>query len=251
MRKLLLCFALLTHLTISAQTLVPPFKKVAIISLIGDQFSISVSRQKVGTHLDINEREVVPFQNPVFDHTALLAATQAASKLMSGVGFLPLSVPKADSSLDPNLMLQDKTKPIDGAALEALQKMGFDHLLAITKNTARVNMQFVNGTIGSGNLKGLGFYIDNFTYTRRGDTGNSAQGFVAPYAYVKLTLVSLGDGAIVREEIVTASRVRSATENKESLGAWDAISPAEKVDMLNSLIRTGISASMPRLLTGK
>lgn len=251
MRKLLLILALLMHLAVSAQQATPPLKKVAIISLVGDQLSVDNYRERVGTRIDTNAREVIALQGPVFDHTALVATAQAASKLMSRVSFLPLSVPKSGSLLDPNLLLQDKTKSFDGAALEALKKEGFDHLLAVTKHSARANMRFANGDTGSGNLQGLGFYVDNFVRTRHGNTGNYAQGFVAPYAYLKITLVNLGDGAVVGEEIVTVSRIRSATENKEGLGAWDAISPAEKVEMLNWLIRTGISESIPRLLAGK
>ncbi len=259
MRKLLqalalaltLALTLLVHLGASAQQAAPPVKKVAILSLIGDQLSVDNYRERVGSSLDVNDRTVMPVNDPVFDHAALLAAAEAASKLVPGASFLPLSVPKAGSALDPNLLLQGKSKLIASPVVDALHQQGFDHLLTVTKNSARANMKFSNKDTGSGYLQGLGFYIDNFFYTRNGNTGSFARGYIAPYAYLKLTLIRLGDGAIVGEEILTVTKIRSATGNKEGLGAWDAIDPAEKAEMLKSLINTGISAAVPQLLQGK
>ena len=250
MRIVLLTLALLAHLAVNAQSLPPSLKKVAVISLIGDQLSLDVYRQRAGVSLDTNAREVIALQDPVFDHIALLAAVDHGAKLVPKALFLPLSVPKAGSLLDPNLLLLDRAVPIPGTITDALQKQGFDHLLAITKHSARAQVLFSNGGTPGGTLKGLGFYVDNSLWTREADSANSAQGFIAPYAYLKLTLVDLSTGYTVREEFLTSSRAQSAVRNKEGLGAWDALNPKEKADMLNGLIRAGISAALSKLLQG-
>jgi hypothetical protein len=248
MRIILLTLALLAPLAVNAQSPASPLKKVAIISLIGDQLSVDVYRRRVGTSLDTNAREVVALQDPVFDHTALFAAADTGAKLLPNVTFLPLAVPKTGSSLDPNLLLLDKAKPIPGTTADALQKLGFDHLLAVTKHSARTQMRFAYGEQGSGQLRGLGFYVDNTLWTRAETTGTYAPGYIAPYAYLKLTLVDLSTASVVREETVTVSSPRSATQNKDATGAWDALNPKEKADMLIGLIQGGISVALPRLL---
>ena len=249
MRDILLALALLVHLTLSAQPVTSPVKKVAIISLIGDELSVDVYRNRVGTSLDTNAREVVALQNPVFDHTALFAAADAATKLMPHVTFLPLAVPKAGGLLDPNLLIPDNTNLMVRDTSEALKQQGFDHVLAISKHTARARMRAQDGSLGAGYVRGLGFYVDNFKWTRRLDTGQYGEGFIAPYAYLKLSLIDLSTRAVVREEILTASVVQSAARNNEGLGAWDAMSPTAKTDMLRGFIQSGVSAVTTTLLT--
>jgi hypothetical protein len=251
MHIILLTLALLAPLAVKAQSLASPLKKVAIISLIGDQLSVDVYRRRAGSNLDINDREVVPLNDPVFDHTALFAVADAGAKLIPTAAFLPLAVPKAGSLLDPNFLLLDKSQPIAGSIADTLQKQGFDHLLVVTKHSASAQLRFADGNGGSGQLKGLGFYVDNTVRTRQGTTGAWVPGFIAPYAYLKLTLIDLGRGSIIKEETATASKVRSAAENKDATGAWDALSPTDKADMLRELIEKGISTALPKLLQGK
>lgn len=249
MRTVLLAIALSANLGASAQSPAPPFKKVAIISLVGDQLSVDIFRARLSGALDNNAREVQPLQDAVFDHTALFAVADAGAKLLPSSSFLPLTVPKAGDLLDPNLLLRDKTQPIAGSVTDALKKQGFDHLIAVTKHSAATQIRFSHGNVSTtGQLRGLGFYVDHATWTRPNDTGAYAQGFIAPYAYLKLSLVDLSTGSVVKEQAITASSPQSAAQNKDATGAWDTLSAKEKADLLRELIRVGITKAVPPLL---
>src|ERR1035437_9471532 len=81
----------------NAQSLESSFKKVAIISLIGDVMTIDTYRRRVGTLVDSNYQEIVPLPKPVFDHAALGASEAALAKLIPATSIASLMVPTPGS----------------------------------------------------------------------------------------------------------------------------------------------------------
>jgi hypothetical protein len=248
MRTLLITLCLFGCALAQAQWTPMALKKVAIVSLVGDEMAVDVYRRRVGTSIDSNDREVVPIDSPIFDHAALLAAAQAAGRAQPAASFAPLSVPKPGSAFDPNTLFDDKGTLVGRAAVDVLRQQGFDHLLTVSKFRGQARMQLMHQTIGSGYVQGLGFYVDNFLQTQRTDTGEIGRGFIAPYAYLMLRLVDLNTGAVVRSSTVTASAAQSAARNKDGVGAWGALTSGEKIGMLRGLIQEHVADEVAALL---
>lgn len=250
-RHTLLCIALLGSAMAGAwaqQPAPPVLKKVAIVSLIGDEIAVDQYRQRVGTRIDFNEREVSPFNNPLYDHAALLAAAGTASKRFAGAQFLPLAVPKAGTALDPNTFATESGFTMSGAVLDALGQQGFDHLIAIAKLRAPARMQLFGLNVGAGHVRGLGFYVDQYLATQQLETGEQGQGFIAPYAYVSLTLVDVKAGAVVRTVPVTGSAAQSSARSRDGAGAWGALTAPEKVNLLRAVVQHHVAEGTLRLL---
>lgn len=117
----------------------------------------------------------------------------------------------------------------------------------ITKQRAQARLKFASSSVGSGYLEGIGFYIDNSLNTIRVDTQEKSRGMIAPYVYIKLALVDLASLQQIREQVINDSTTRSAAGHAEALDAWGAVTPEEKVSLLQELIRENVSAAIPLL----
>lgn len=235
----------------NAQPVDASFKKVAVISLIGDKMTIDTYRRRVGTGVDTNHQYIVSLPTPVFDHAALAAAESALAKLLPAASIAPLVVPAAGSDSDPARVLADGKVSPSNPLITALRKNGYTHLLAIIKHRAPARLQLVGEATGNGYLKGLGFYIDNDLRTHDSSTGERGQGFVAPYVYIRLVLLDLTSLEIRGEQTITASTTRTAGRNKTGFDPWGAMTADEKVSVLKSLIQERIAAGVPELFRSK
>lgn len=235
----------------SAQSAESPYKKVAITSLIGDVITVDVYRKRVGTMIDSNQQEKLPVSTPVFDEAAMKAASDAVNKALPSTSVATLAVAEAGSDLDPAQFLIDGRIAASHRLVVALRDGGFTHLLVIAKHRAPARLKLVDASVGSGHLQGLGFYVDNVYKTRRSDTLETGTGFVAPYVYIKLSLVDLTSMQQTREQVITEGIVRSAARNKEGFDAWGALTPEEKVSWLQRIIRTNVSEATPLLFNGQ
>jgi hypothetical protein len=94
----------------------------------------------------------------------------------------------------------------------------------------------------------LGFYVDDSTVTNVGGAGGSARGFMAPYAYFRVSLVDLASGKLVIEERLTVSQAQSAQQLEKGSDPWEVLTPAQKIEMLRRLIEEGVKRAVPLLL---
>jgi hypothetical protein len=234
-----------------AQGTGPATAKVAILSLIGDVMNIDIYRLRVGTSIDANDKTVVPISSPVFDYTAITAAADAVARVVPGASVVTLAVPAPGSASDPARIVVDGAVSPTNSLVSALQRESFTHLLAITRYRGPARLQLADMKVGKGQLQGIGFYVDNYLETQRTDTKESGTGFIAPYVYVRLSLINLQNLQVTNDKTVTASAARSAAANKTGFGAWGALSTEEKVSLLNVLIQESVSAAVPSLFAVK
>lgn len=234
-----------------AQSPLPALRAVsglAVLSLVGDQMSVDIYRDRTGTNLDTNRTTAYPFDDPVFDHMALLAASEAVRRELPAAKVVTLGVPKAGSTFDPNRIVAEKDALATHPVIEALRGQGYTHLLAISKLRAPARMDFVGQTIGSGQVQGLGFYVDPFlAMVRRQDTGETSVGFIAPYAYLRLSLVETASGRVLSERPITANVVTTMA-GTPAMTLWEAMTPSQKVQALRALIDRSIRSAVPGML---
>ena len=94
----------------------------------------------------------------------------------------------------------------------------------------------------------MGFYIDSEQSVKDVTTREVSQGFLAPYAYLRLSLVDLSTGAVLAERNINASATVGTVGLKNSVNPWEALSPAEKIELLNQLLAKELAATLPLVL---
>ena len=98
-------------------------------------------------------------------------------------------------------------------------------------------------------MEGLAFYIDRTYRTQRADNGEIDIGFLAPYAYLNVSIVEAPTLRVITGLPVRASSVRSPVRNKETvLNPWEALSSAEKVQLLRDMVRREVSTAVAKAI---
>jgi hypothetical protein len=219
-----------------------------VVSLVGDQINVVNYQPTTGSSLDHNLHKSILVKDTVFDRDVLLAADEALKRHDAGarVRLLVSSTPglfeHQDRFFDGSRVALPKE--IDSAARAG----GATHLLLVTKYRAEAAVQFTNEKAGSGKLEGLGFYVDQVKETIRTDTGEVGRGFLAGFVYIKVALVDLNTSIVVREQPITATAALSAANSKAGGDPWDALSPAEKLDMLHGMIKQELARVVPQII---
>src|SRR5207253_2091864 len=131
---------------------------------------------------------------------------------------------------------------------EPAQSQNATHLILITKHRGDALLRLATSYVGSGKIEGVGFYLDAGLVTRRSDTHARGNGFLAPFAYIKVTLVDAKTMAVIREQTVEESTTLSTARAEGSLNPADVLTPAQKTAALQGMIRRAIARAVPSVL---
>ena len=229
--------------------------KYAVLSLIGDSMTIVTYAKAAGSHIDQNQHQSIPLADPAFDHAAATAIEDALRRISPQVPVVLLSTSSP-------ALFNDQQKLFDGSRVvltdvlgDSLRSAGATHLVLVTKHRAETRVGARSGgsgsmSLGSGYLEGLGFYIDRQLSTKRGDSGERGRGFLAPYVYVKISLIDLASSTMAREEVVTASRMISAARSADG-DPWGAMTATQKAEVLRRLIDGEMHRAIPLLIASQ
>ena len=225
----------------------PAGRTYAVVSLIGDQFGIVTRRSDVGTRLDPNERTSLPVPDAVFDRIAASAVEKALLDAKPGTPVLSASI------RDPRLFaLQEKllTESAEShdmriALRDLLAKAGATDLILVTKQRGEPSFKVVDGMLGGvGWVSGIGFYIDNRTRLYNTEHRMEGEGFLAPYAHVMVSLLDLASMRVVKSKHGFETTMALPQDKKPANHSWDAMSPKEKVDALEHVIKKAVATGM-------
>ena len=228
----------------------PPATVFAVLSLVGDQFTVVSRKDEVGSRLDQNTRRSYPIDTPVLDEYALDAAERTIGRLKPGASVLRFSI------RDPRLFeLQDKLLVDSNESRgmrEALAKLAREHqanrLLIVTKSRDDARFKIYSGSIGTGKISGLGFYLDPTTRMGRLETGEEAFGFLGPYAYVNVALVDAATMALIRSAPVRESVTSLPVHSKGAVVAWDSLTAEQKLNALERNLRSAVETGTTAVL---
>ena len=251
-RALLLGATGLAAAPLRAQTTDATSPRYAVLSIIGDQLTLVGFKWSVGSNLNQNERRVVLVAAPVLDNTSLLAVDDAIRRLH------PKAEPALLATRDPALFaLRDQALDQPGNAAESvaaikalLQKTGATRLILVAPYRSSARFPLISTFVGSGQVGGLGVYVDPVTVIQLVESGNQTAGFIAPYAYFSVSLIDTQTMTTIRRQLVTESEVIAAAEAKNAVVPWDILSNERKVEVLQRLIRRGVERAIPALLSG-
>jgi hypothetical protein len=224
---------------------IPP--SFALLSLVGDQFTVVTRGEESASRLDGNLRRSYAIDAAALDDAALDAAEAVLKRLR------PVSPVVRFSIRDPRLFaLQDRVLGDSSGLREALAKLLREQqatrLVLVTKWRDDAKFRIVSGTMGSGKISGLGFYVDPFTRMEEASTGETTFGFLGPYAYVNVTIVDAETMKPLRSAPARESEMRLPLHSQRALGAWDALTPEAKVDALVRVVRHAVETATAQAL---
>src|SRR5947209_15600422 len=112
---------------------------------------------------------------------------------------------------------------------ELVAQSGATHLILISKYRGEARVKLDAGSVGTGKLSGIGFYVDA-DYEPADPARRTGQvGFFAPFAYLRVTLLDAATRRPLREEVTTEARPYGTERSNRAAVAWDALTAAQKV----------------------
>jgi hypothetical protein len=229
-----------------------PAPVYAVLSLIGDKLNIVIAQVQTGTRIDVNQRDSIDIESPVFDNSAVNAVTTAIRKIDPKAELSAINTRSAVLFEKHRTLFAQSgdTISMPDAIRDALKAQSATHLFLITKRRDDANAQFRDGSSdGKGRLEGLGFYLDGSMQTKVSQTGANGRGFVAPYVYIDVALIDVASSRVIKKEKITVSNPVSGGAAEKDIGnPWAALSSAEKVRLVDLLVRREIERVVPELM---
>ena len=132
---------------------------------------------------------------------------------------------------------------------DLLAKAGATDLILVTKQRAEPSFKVGDGMLGGiGWVSGIGFYIDNVTGMYNSEHRMTGEGFLAPYAHVMVSLLDLASMRVVKSKQGLETTMALPQDKKPANHSWDAMSPKEKVDALEYVIKQAVATGMSGIL---
>ncbi len=227
----------------------------ALLSVIGDRLDVVVRQLQTGTRVDNNRRQPIAISEPVFDSAAVSAAGRAIRQIYPRAELAILDT-RSQVLFDKQhtlFQVNNDVMAMPDAIRDALRQQGATKFILIRKHRDDANFQFATGhSDGAGKIEGLGFYLDGTWETRNIDaiTGEvrAGRGFIAPFAYLEVMLVDFPSGKLIGKKTVAGSFQVGAGRAAQDIGEpWNALTSAEKVQLINRLIEREVSAAVQEI----
>jgi hypothetical protein len=225
--------------------------KFGVLSFLGESIEIIGSRASTGSRLSKNDHMSADIPDAGFDASAL-RSTQAALKRLAPQSEAMLFNVKAPKWIErPNELFTDGKLQVSPKLLESLRASGATHLVVLTRHRADALVQFHDWTDNvGGTAEGLGYVISRSGRVINRDTGTSQEGYIAPFAFLRLTLVNVSDATVVKQRAITATSPLTMSVTSESRDPWDTLSGEEKIRKLNEMIERELDKALPKLVEG-
>ena len=220
-----------------------------ILSMVGDHLTIVTQRRQTGSHIDVNGYQTFANPDPVLDEFASKTADAIIAKMRANAASVTIRADPAwykirDSWVDADLTgvsnliadIKGRLPPITDA-----------HLLLIAPYRDQPKLRTQEAELGSGKVSGLGFYVDTETTLYRSDTHEKSLGYLGIFSNFQLVLIDFRSGAVEGHERVVLGTTRSSARAADRT-LWNALTTAQKTQVLESLMKAGIDESLPKML---
>jgi hypothetical protein len=216
----------------------------AVMSLVGDRLTFIVSEKQLGSHLDLNQKEVVTVNDRSLDDFGSRVANAAIEKARPSASVTMLRANDPSLYALRNSWLDTEggdVKTLASIVVKFVSSSSDARLLLIAPYRAELELKSDQGYPFTGSkIAGLGFYSGS---------GNQASGesyaekqvtaaFLGVFGNFQLLLINLQTGAIEAHERVVVGETFPA----------DALSPTQKVEALRNLMKREIERAVPVML---
>jgi hypothetical protein len=230
-------------------------RRYAAMALVGDRLEVVVPQRGTGASTDRNLREIRQDGAGTFDRLALAAVQRAIERAEPGAGVTLLQLPATEYHQNPHKLIGDTQVALPGPVLDALERAGTTHLFLLTKHRADMQVRTMQGNAGIGKVQGLGFYLDpwfEFAHSEgRSRAAEGATGFLAPFVYIRVSLVDIKAGNVVREQLLTQAELMPVTTGAKSSDPWDLASNQDKLRILQRMLDAAVERAVPQLMQSR
>ena len=221
-------------------------RKYAAMSLLGDRMEIVTAHMQTGSLIDTNSRETVTLPDASIDRFVLrninriVADGNPANRVTMVVASDPSLYAAQEKMLDSDAGPDTLLSAVKAAATA----QNATHLILVTKYRHDALLRELHKSVGKGHLTGIGYYLNNGGGGRRG----RGFGFIAPYAYFRISIVDLATMKVLKEDTCLGSAVRGAGRTGEVVTPWESMNDEAKVRLLQMTIRRELDRVLPALL---
>lgn len=225
-----------------------PLATIAIYSQLGREVSVTQFQESTGGRLDNNKRQRIPVPDGALDKAVVVLAGQALRRTMPMVN--PWLVAPTDEDLFDSLQTTSDGAQVNipDDMMAALRERGASQLMLFTRFRAEASLRALFSREGTGQLEGLGFFVDTHTPTKNVETKRVGMGYLAPYVHYRGTLIDVATRRVLRTHTTTEGFILSAADSKGSGHPWDVMSGSEKMNTLREMLTTQIGLTVPTLL---
>jgi hypothetical protein len=228
-----------------------PLQAVGLFSLLGDSVQITAAADAPrDTRIERTERQTLDVKNLGLDNIALRGVREALLKAQPQA---KISMFRAQAILSPD----EQRSVAEGATrgelpawmVQAIAANKLSHIIMVTRDRGPADMRTGDGqSIGRGTVQGIGFYLDNLFTIKNSENGNLVTGLIAPYVQVRLSLMDVPSGAVLRSTAIRDGRVMTSPESQAAADPWNYLTPTEKATVLRQMLEEGVARNMPELL---
>jgi hypothetical protein len=222
-------------------------RKYAVMSLVGDRMMIVDHYPGPAAQGGGDIRSYLDLNTAALDNAVLFAIEAAVKKAQPTA--VVMSLPVREPAI---LNAQQKSLDGDGALgavldalMPALAGSGATHLILVTKERRETSIELFRARATGGYLEGAGFYVDRTLPLVDVPSGVHYVGFLAPFAYYRITVVDVATLAVLKEAHVFVSH---PVGKLEAVHPWDALSGGQKLSALQAILRQETAREIPALL---
>lgn len=248
-RRAMLALAAGTALALPVWATEAP-RTYAAMSLIADGLRNVGHEATTGSLLANNPRAMSPLAFDVLELPALRAVLGAVMAADAKAKVMPLKITDTAVYEQQNAYIAGDRAKLPGEILEPLRQSGVTHLVLVTRHRAEARMDSGVLTLGSGTVEGVGFYLDREYRLRQLERSEVTTGYVAPFVYLKASLIDLKTLRVVNTQISTYGRVFTASGKAVGADPWMILSDAQKIQILREMIQQQVTSAVTKLLTG-
>jgi hypothetical protein len=243
-----------------AQTSAAPAKPttqlstVGVFSLLGDAIQVVASTDTPGaTRIERSARDTLVAKNIGFDNIVLREVAAALEKSH------PQAKLKMYRATKPMTMEEQSSIAIGAGRgelpawmVQAVEADKLSHIVLVTPARGDTNIRIdENASIGRGTVQGIGFYIDTIYRMQNRTTGAISDGLLAPYVYVKLSLMDTQSAQVVGTFDVRDAQGLASRDQQPKSDPWTYLDNNGKVAVLREMLTDNIKRAMPELMKAR
>jgi len=219
----------------------------AVVTLIGDALRIVGDEPTTGTKIGRNAVEVVPLTFDVLEVAALKAATDAVLQADASARAAPLKITDPAIYAKQDEFFDGTRATLPEGILKPLRGSPVTHLLLVTRYRADARMDTGLLRLGNGKVEGVGYYLDREFRLRLIGTNEVTVGYLAPYVYMRVSVIDLATSTVEHTQISTTGKVLTAS-GTGTADPWTILDSAGKIMALRNMINEQLEATVPRVV---
>jgi hypothetical protein len=214
-----------------------------ISSNIGREMTVVTRADVSGSSVDHNKYDVYPLRDDSLDLAFVNDVLDLAAKASPRLEIFRFRLgtdAMGDDVADDVLVTR---------AMERLKDLApGDRILLILPRRLPIRFTVLNGLGGTGKAAGLGAYIDRDRDWTAAARDNDAVGTIAMFVNYRVVIIDPATRKITFSDEIATGEARSGGGGSGS-SPWDALTPAQKLELLKTIVATSLGQSITPQLT--